>query len=913
MRYIIGIDLGTTNSCVSYVDTQDPRLSIQSLRLPQLIASGYVESCATLPSFCYLSNEQEWPLGSLSLPWKRHEEKFVGLFAQKQGAKVPTRLVQSAKSWLCHSAANRKDKILPPEAETDHKMSPVEATALYLNHIKEAWNFLLAKSDKEEEFEQQEVVLTVPASFDEVARRLTVEAAKKAGYKNLTLLEEPQAAFYSWISLHENVWEQEMKEGDSILVCDVGGGTTDFSLIEVEKIQDKLAFSRTAVGDHLLLGGDNMDAAITYYLEQKLSGDAKKNDFQSMQWLQIKHQARSAKETLLGNDEAKAYAITLQGTGSAVVKGSMSIAITREEITLLLLEGFFGQYPFEEALKLRKSTGFRTMGLPYEEEPSIIKHLAAFLKRSSVKKAPDFILFNGGALKPSLFQQAIVQSLMQWYPATQIKVLESISLDLAVARGAAYYGKVRRGFGTRIGGGIPKTFYLEVDVKQANGKTSYQALTLLPRGAEEGSNFEFSKTFSLRPNSPVSFNVYTSNVRLQDNQGDFVTIDLKELQPLPAIHTILRLGNKLNENIPVKLHVKLTAIGTLELWLQSQKTEHRWFLEFQLRNVSGMENSMAALDSSRKDEIFDASFSKPAQEYIQNLYTSGSKAEKMMETLEGLLNLPRCDWSLSVLRGLFDALLSMASKRKRNSDMELRWWNLAGFLMRPGYGYPLDDFRIRELWKILLEDFKELKSSEHQIQKWICYRRVAGGLNKGQQTQLANEILASLFPNKTFKITLKSKNDLYPYMERIRTLASFEWLEISLKKKIGNAILSRILEKEGNSADYWALGRLGARHLVYGSAANVIPKDQCGAWIQQLLKLPPSEHLSHLFVQLARKTDYRGNNIPQAIIDDITSIFSHTDHFERLQSLLSQNDALTLVEQEQVFGDKLPPGLMLEL
>lgn len=922
MRYIIGIDLGTTNCCVSYLDTQDTKLSIQHLKLPQLIAPGYVDANPTLPAFCYLSAEHEWPEDSLALPWKKNAEHLVGILAQKQGVKVPTRLVQSAKSWLCHSAANRKDKILPFEANADQRISPVEASAQYLRHIKNAWNHALARSNSEAEFEQQEIVLTVPASFDEIARRLTAEAAKMAGYIHLTLLEEPQAAFYSWISQHEHVWQKMLKVGDFILVCDVGGGTTDFSLIQVQENEGKLSFNRMSVGEHLLVGGDNMDEAIAHYVEKKLSNECGKNDFQTVQWLQLKHQARAAKENLLDDIKPpqEAFTVLIQGTGSAVIKGSLSTQVLRDEVAHLLAEGFFGQHSFEDASKLRKTTGFRTMGLPFAEEPSITKHLAAFLKRSQLTKAPDYILFNGGVMKPFIFQQAIVQSLERWYPGSHPQLLKSISLDLAVARGAAYYGKVRRGLGVRIGGGTPKTYYLGVDIKKSDGVISHQALTLLPRGSEEGTSYESSQTFLLRPNTPVTFNLYTSHVRFNDSKGEIIDIDLKELQPLPAIQTILRLGKKQltdmfgtgSENIPVRLNITLTSIGTLELWLQSQKTDHRWSLEFQLRTATGQEDHVSVLDSARKDEIFDASYLQPAKDYISHIFSNAGKSEKAMEALEGLLDKPRREWSLSILRSLYDTLLTLFSHRKINAELEARWWNMAGFFLRPGFGYPLDDFRIKEIWKIILGDFKSSRDSECQIQQWICFRRIAGGLNKGQQTQLANEIIAGLFPSKSFKIMLKAKSDLYPYSEKMRALASFELLEVSQKIKLGKALLSRILNGEANASEYWALGRLGARQLVYGSAANVISRDTVSEWIHALLKLPPNDQLLNLFIQLALKTDQRELNLPQSIVEQILAAFISTPNYDRLQLLLTKTTALTQAEQEQVFGDKLPAGLILE-
>ena len=463
MRYIIGIDLGTTNCALAFVDLEQPSLPLQLFAVPQLTSSGKVDALPTLPSFCYLVSQGEWPPSALKLPWKEETATFVGQFAKIQGSRVPTRLVQSAKSWLCHVAANRRDKILPIETgDLSQRLSPVEASAKYLIHLRDAWNAAMAKGNPSLELEEQEVILTVPASFDEVARTLTVEAARQAGFLHVTLVEEPQAAFYSWISQHEHEWKNRFKVGDNVLVCDVGGGTTDFSLIEIQELGGELSFQRMAVGDHLLLGGDNIDAALAHYLEQKMKKEGVP-PLESSQWLQLQAEARTAKEFLL-SPEAKqdeVYPVVLQGTGSAVVKGSVAVEVTREEIESLLLNGFFGLYPLQEALKLRRSRGFRTMGLPYEDEPSITKHLAHFLEQArylELGKGIDYILFNGGTLKPEIFKQALEQALMSWFPQTALQRLSSASLDLAVARGAAYYGKARRGFGIAIGGGLPRTY-----------------------------------------------------------------------------------------------------------------------------------------------------------------------------------------------------------------------------------------------------------------------------------------------------------------------------------------------------------------------------------------------------------------------------------------------------------------------
>jgi len=363
MRYIIGIDLGTTNSSVAYVDTESTKnspFSIQLFKIPQMTSTNIFDSQTTLPSFCFINATYENSQEVNRLPWGTSKDYIVGKLAQTLGAKTPTRLVQSAKSWLCNSAASRKDKILPIEAaDNTQRISPVEASARYLSHIKEAWNHLMARGNADHEFEQQEIILTVPASFDEVARTLTAEAAKLAGLQKVTLLEEPQAAFYSWISQHETTYPSKLAIGDTVLVCDVGGGTTDFSLIEMQQKEDKPFFQRMSVGDHLLLGGDNIDAAIAYFLEGKLK-KLGTQELTTTQWLQLLQQARNAKEHLLEDtNETSTYSVLLQGTGSHVIQGSISLEITREELLELIHSGFFPENTWEKALEMKKSAGFR--------------------------------------------------------------------------------------------------------------------------------------------------------------------------------------------------------------------------------------------------------------------------------------------------------------------------------------------------------------------------------------------------------------------------------------------------------------------------------------------------------------------------------------------------------------------------
>lgn len=925
MRYIIGIDLGTTNSALAFIDTEQPSLPLQLFAIPQLTAAGKVDALHTLPSFCYLSASGEWPPGSLKLPWKNETETFVGQFAKIQGARVPTKLIQSAKSWLCNVASNRRDRILPIEAaNVSQRLSPVEASSKYLEHLRDAWNAAMAKGNPALELEEQEVILTVPASFDEIARTLTVEAARKAGFLHITLVEEPQAAFYSWISQHEQDWEKKFKPHDTILVCDVGGGTTDFSLIEIQQQGEKLAFQRMAVGDHLLLGGDNIDAALAHYLEKKLE-ESGNPPLESDQWLQLQAESRAAKEFLLQpNVRAdETYSVVLHGKGSSVVKGSISITICRQEIENLLLNGFFGFYPLQEALQLQPSRGVRSMGLPYEDEPSITKHLAYFLKQAHYlekNKGIDYILFNGGTLKPEIFQQAIEQSLTAWFPQTSLKKLSSSSLDLAVSRGAAYYGKARRGLGVAIGGGIPRNYYLKIDVKEPSGKLSSKALTLLSRGSQEGKIFQPNQSFSLRPNTPVAFHLLTSHVRLNDHEGDLIDIDPAEMQALPPIQTLLRFGRKQIDSetemtLPVRLSIKLTAIGTVELWLESQKSEHQWQLEFQLRSATGQDTPYIEQGKITKNETFEAGYLDEAKESITALFQPGSslKPGQIMEKLESQVGESRREWGSTLLRELWTSLLKVAPYRKISSEHEARWWNLGGFFLRPGFGFPLDDFRLKELWKIMLAELKTSKGPECLIQMCICSRRIAGGLNKGQQMQLASELIGTVLDKKTGKIDIKRKSDLYLYSEKIRALASLERLDLNFKIRLGEALVDRFIKQTPTKDDYWALGRIGARHLMYGSAGQVIPKEVVGKWIEALLHFETigddKEALVFLFKQLARKTDHRELNLSDQITQKIINKYPETD----LKEWLLKEKTLSPLEQEQIFGDQLPTGLLLEV
>lgn len=909
MRYIIGIDLGTTNSAVSYVDKESKNLKLQTFRISQLTELGMMDALKTLPSFCYLPLESEFQDQLMLDVLKETNGVFVGQFAKSIGAKTPTRLVQSAKSWLCHQAANRQDRILPVnDLEGVKKLSPVQATSAYLKAISVAWNKKMAKNHPEFEFHQQEIVLTVPASFDEVARVLTVQAAKEAGYLNVTLLEEPQSAFYSFIADNEKKLDEYLKPEDLILVVDVGGGTTDFSLIETKVEENGFKFNRMAVGDHLLLGGDNMDALIYHMIEEKAPR------LSTNERLQMKHEARKAKEELLGEDK-ESYRFVLHGKGSNVVSGSQMIELTKNDVLNALLNGFFSFYEYDSCSTLKKASGIKSFGLPYEDEPSIIKQLGYFLHQAGNLK-PNKILFNGGAMKPKIFQNAICEALRKWFPDTEIKELPSNHLDLAVSLGAAYFGKARFGSGLRISGGIPRSYYLQLQNKNHDEKQNL-AITILCRGQEEGSSYEPEMTFYITPNKPVSFQLYTSHVRLFDEKGQIVQIEPEQMQLLPPIQTVLKFGNKLQspsseEKIPVHLKVLMTEIGTLEIFFLSQISNHRWALEFQLKNHQSQENALDFLNDRKEDMTFDADLLDQAKELIEKAFSEKEtlKLESLNDDLENVIGMEKKQFPPSVLRALFDKLLLKFEGRLLSQKHLFSFYHLAGFYLRPGYGYPLDDYRIKNFWKVILTDLKIPRNQEIQIQRLIALRRIAGGLTKGQQMQLMNEVIPDL---KQGKIEIKGKSEHYFYSEKIRTFASFESLEQSIKVKIGKAILERFQKKIALDADFFALSRIGGRLLLNGTFSEVIHVNHVKDWIQKLLDIKglDQEKLLFLISQIGRKTTFDNLNLDEGFVQKILNHFLNSEHFNVLKESLTTVKEFSMQEHEKVFGESLPVGLSL--
>ena len=608
-KYIVGIDLGTTNSALARCDAvAEEEGGIEVRSIPQLVNPNEVAERTLLPSFIYIPGEFDFPKGSVALPWDPEPKLVIGELARKRGAESPNRLVASAKSWLSYVAVDRTAPILPWQApEEVPKLSPVEASSQFLQHLRIVWDN--GEAGQQVALADQDVLLTVPASFDEAARELTRRAAEQAGYQHVTLLEEPQAAFYAWLESQGDAWRSRIKVNDLVLVCDIGGGTTDFSLIMVSEENGELTLKRVAVGDHILLGGDNMDLALAQVLRQRLEASGYRIDTWQLHGLW--HQCRIAKEKLFESPKTQSRPITLLGKGTKLVGGTIKTELLREDLDRVLVEGFFPKVASSELPARQRRVGFQELGLPYAADPAITKHLARFLSeqlRNSPEAAairrgrsglacPTHILFNGGVMKAAVLRDRVVEVLNSWlreegfdaFGAEQI--LEATDLEHAVARGAAYYGKARRGRGVRIRSGASRTYYIGIESAMPTVpgmEAPLKALCVVPFGMEEGTEATIpSREFGLVVGEPAEFRFLSSSVRKQDHVGSLLEdwgADIEELSPLEVT---LKMDGQQGTVVPVRLETRVTELGTLEVWCVSRDGTNRWKLELNIREKTG--------------------------------------------------------------------------------------------------------------------------------------------------------------------------------------------------------------------------------------------------------------------------------------------------------------------------------------
>ena len=616
-RFSIGIDLGTTNSAIACADitADDTSGPIEVIEIPQLVDAGEVAAPTLLPSFLYLVGEFDFPPGSLHLPWAAEAAppRIVGELARKRGAESPMRLISSAKSWLSHAGASRTAAILPWGAPDDvPKLSPVDASAEYLLHLRHAWDARVAAADATLALARQQLFLTVPASFDEDARELTLRAAEAAGLSQVTLLEEPQAACYAWIDTAGDAWRRQLRVGDLVLVCDIGGGTTDFSLILVGEHDGDLALERVAIGDHILLGGDNMDLALARLVQQRLEANGHRVDTWQLQALW--HQCRVAKETLFAEPDRAEHPITVLGKGTRVIGGTIKSTLRRADLEQALLDGFFPVVGSDQMPARRRAAGLQELGLPYAADPSVTRHLVRFLRQQAASgpsaslirrgpsglACPTHVLFNGGVMKATALRARIVEVLNRWltqegFPALdRTHVLDAPDLDRAVARGAAYYGRVRASNrGVRIRSGAARSYYVAVEsaLPSVPGFAApLKALCVVPFGMEEGTSAAITgREFGLAVGEPAEFRFLSSTIRKGDSPGAMVEDWREELQELSPLEVTLEAGGRSEgDTVPVTLESRVTEIGTLELWCRERDGEQRWKLELNIRETQDL-------------------------------------------------------------------------------------------------------------------------------------------------------------------------------------------------------------------------------------------------------------------------------------------------------------------------------------
>ncbi|EJG1818903.1 hsp70 family protein [Vibrio parahaemolyticus] len=928
-RFLVGIDLGTTNTVVAYCEITDnlEQSEVSLFDIDQLIGPGEVVRKPLLPSFRYHPAVGQISPSDLTLPWDNEpvagdiHNVIVGEWARELGAKVEGRQVSSAKSWLSHQAVNRNSDILPWAGAQDvDKVSPVIASASYLNHIRQAWNYRHPSN----KLEDQDVVVTVPASFDETARKLTLEAAELAGLKKIVLLEEPQAVCYDWYARHQQTAADELKDLPLILVCDVGGGTTDLSLIEAKFTHDDLALDRIGVGEHLMLGGDNLDLALAHLAESRFSQNKKLTAASLTKLIQ---QTRKAKENLLSTSAPDEVKITMLGSGSKLLGGTKSIALSKQEVHQIALDGFFPLSDFSEVPDKRRSAVVE-FGLPYVADPAVSKHVAEFLtQHQQVSRAalgieddkqnaiPVGLLLNGGVFNSDLVTERVTTLLSDWRGAP-VTVLDNPHPDWSVALGAVAFGKARRGAQLKIGGGAARSYFLHLQEKNKMGK----ALCLLAKGTEEGHEIRLSgRRFSLTLGEPVRFNLLTSthdtltnNTAIQN--GVMVDVDPDLFAPLPPYITTLEgegaeLQANQKERVEVQLACQLTEVGTLKMeCVSAEDDSKRWELEFEVRNKQTDDSEQVKLHPKLNE----------CKELIARLYSGNKKSAEgkeiktLAKDLEKKLG-KRDEWDFTTLRQLFDTFAQGRKRRRRSEQHEKNWLRLAGFALRPGFGDPTDSWRIEQVWGLYQQNI-QFKNHQGWTDWWVFWRRIAGGLSQEQQETILADIAKYLHPGAMKNPQSAKAAQEMGYESMVRLSASLEHLEVEDKVLLATWFLSKAInQNQFEQAHWWAMGRLASRTPLYGSQHNVIPREQAEQWLPKLLEQNwlKEPMIAFAAVMICRKTGDRLFDISDDYREQVLTKLKQSKVPESWVSLVEEVKELSESESKRVFGDALPSGLTL--
>ncbi len=909
-RRIVGIDLGTTNTVVAWADPgkdAPPRV----FEVPQLVTAGEIEARPLLPSVLYA------PIGGevAADPWG-DAPWVVGHFAERRGGEVPGRLVASAKSWLCHAGVDRAAAILPWGADEDAadlpRISPVDASARVLSHVRRAWDAAF----RQHPLADQDVVLTVPASFDEVARELTVAAAQRAGI-SVRLLEEPQAAFYDTMARTPDGLAALIADAPDalVLVADVGGGTTDLSLLRVERGDDGAPFAatRVAVGHHLLLGGDNMDLALAHLAEPRLVAEGAHLD--ATRFGQLVIACRRAKEQLLGDAPPESVRVTILGPGAKLVGAARTTELTRDEVERTVIDGFLPRTP-RDARPVRAKSALVAFGLPYERDVAITRHVAWFFARHAPEAAgPRALLLNGGVFRAARIAHRLADAIGAW-GGPPLEVLPHADPDLAVARGAVAYGLALAGRGVRIGGGAARGFYVGLGGDKASGRS---AICVVPRGAEEAVRHRLEgRTFALTLGRPVRFDLFASD-EASHAAGEIVTLDDDAFEPLPPVTAAL--GGAQKGEIKVALEGELTAVGTLELACVEATARagvndpRRFRLAFQLRGADAPDPT-DPVASQRPSILPGARRLADAVEATSRVFGKGRpdaeprEVKGLARELDRLLG-ERATWTLETARALFDAVVPEPRARKRSADHERVFWQLAGFCLRPGFGHPLDPARAAAIARLIPERLTFADEARGWQQLWIALRRVAGGLDEAAQTLLRDAIDPLVAPAEKRLKKVKGWKLEAP-ADLLELASSLERVPPARRADLGAWILERTWT-DRDPRLWAALGRLGARVPAYASVHHVVSASVAERWLDHLLRerwaeLPSAAEAA---VRLARKTGDRARDVSERtraeVLRRLEQVGARGPWIQAVREVVAVEEA----DRTAWFGEGLPVGLRL--
>lgn len=915
-RYLVGIDLGTTHTVVAFTRLEGGESSTIALfPIEQSVRPGEVSARPLFPSVRYQAASDELTEADRRLPWSASAASslaVLGEWARDLGAKTPGRLIVSAKSWLSHNGVDRTAPILPWGAgEGVERISPLGVVTCYLAHVRDAWNH----EHPDDRLEAQDLVITVPASFDEAARTLTLEAARHAGLMNPRLLEEPQAVCYDWLWCHRSELKTQLEGVHLLLVCDVGGGTTDLTLIQVEALEPMPGLSRVAVGDHLILGGDNIDLTLAHQLERRGFGTERK--LSTAEFSQLIEQCRRAKECLLDQNAPESVAVTVLGSGSQLIGGTRTQELTRSEVTTIALDGFFPLVGLDDKPDHKRS-GVVEFGLPYARDPAISRHLADFLSRhrrvaqeavgEGVPPIPDALLLNGGLFRSATVVERMVEVLGKWRGGAAPKVLRNNRPDQAVAYGAVAYGLALKGREVaRIGGGSARSYFLVVETETG---TDRLGVCILPRGTAEEQEMTIpERSFLLRIGRPVRFNLATCTDDARYAIGEVVSLEEDRFAFLPPLAVAFNPEDTQNPaEHTVRIVAALTETGTLELQCVSvEDASRRWNLLFQLRQ------GQVALPEHERHARMDVALERTALIFGKKTRHFDPKQIKTLRTdLEKLLG-SREQWDTHILRELLTVLLDGMNARRRSQEHERLWLSLTGYCLRPGYGYPLDDWRVEQVWALYEQGPQFVHEVQNWSEWWTLWRRLAGGLPESAQLRLFNDLKGMLDPETARRGNLPSLARKRSFEDMLRLAGVLERLPVERKIELGGWLLQRVGKNNESSQIPWALGRVGSRQPLYGSLHGVVPTATAELWLETLLALDLKKNHEVILciVLIARMTGDRERDISAGLRTRVIERLRAARAPESNLAMITRIAELTEADQKSLFGDSLPPGLKL--